>query len=139
MLTCTDRVLDTAPPPYATGTCCLHLTEWSPSLIRFDRYAVEDAIAVDIFDAAGINIGGTPRVDSSRQPQDPTIKSKLPDPLVVHTQDKDHGDYVQFTLGDKAWPCNNINPLTPQAKCTVGEWDHHVDESNREMDCSFPC
>lgn len=115
MLSCTDRILDTAkrpptrvtapaPPPHNTHACTyrLHLTEWAPRWERFDDDGVEYAIVVDIFDA-----GGTPRINSSRQPHDPTIKSKLPDPLVVHTQDEQHDDYVQFTLGTKAWPSNN--------------------------------
>lgn len=147
MLSCTNRALDTAekppaPPPYATGTCSLHLTEWAPRWERFNDYGVEYAIAVDIFDAAGINIGGTPRINSSRQPHDPTINSKLPDPLVVHTQDEQHGGYVQFTLGNKAWPSNNEKPLTPEAHCKVGGWSDTVevvDEANRQMDCWFPC
>lgn len=157
----TDRILDTPPapvsapapppspvtpppppPPYATGTCKLHLTEWAPRWERFNDDGVNYAIAVDIFDAAGAHIGGTPRIDSSRQPHIPSINSKLPDPLIVLTQDEQHGGYIQFTLGNKAWPSNNQKPLTPEAHCDVGGWDGMVEvtnESNRQMDCWFPC
>lgn len=90
------------PPPYATGTCSLHVDEYQDCLDDASNlYAV-----VTIKDNNKNVIGQTPTNDSYAgapiNADDPYfMTSKLTKPLVIVGEHEN--DYIRFTLGSRSW------------------------------------
>lgn len=90
------------PPPYATGTCSLHVDEYQNCLDDSKNlYAV-----ITIYDSKHNVIGQTPTnatyYGAPINTGDPySMTSKLADPLVVVGEHEN--DYIQFTLGSLSW------------------------------------
>lgn len=134
---CDDAEGAPAQPPYAPGTCSLHLTQWD--LGEFieaqgrPRYDVE----VHIFDNDKNEIGTLDRTGSDGDTP-VTVSSALEDDLVVTAQSKN--DYIAFSLADQRWPSNGkFGDGDTHNDCSVGGWDGSDYPRYRQMDCSFQC
>lgn len=107
-----------SPPPYATGTCQIHVKEFQSCFVPADMDL--DAI-VTMRDNAGTQIGQTdessPGVSiNANNPY--AFRSSLSDALIItgeHTR-----DYVQFSLGALSWTSADTSG---SAYCSTGGWD----------------
>ena len=115
---CDDPPSSQAQPPYAPGTCGLHLTQWDMRRIQpAPRYDVE----VHIFDNAKTEIGTQARVGCDAS-YPVSVSSALEDDLVV-TAESQH-DYIAFGLGKQTWPSNGkFGDSDTHNSCSVGGWD----------------
>lgn len=134
---CDDAEDAQAQPPYAPGTCSLHLTQWdfteAAEANGQPRYDVE----VHIFDNDKTEIGTLDRTGcDGKNPV--TVSSALEDDLVVKAESQN--DYVAFTLANQLWPSNGeFGNGDMHNQCSVGGWDGTDFPAYRQMDCSFPC
>ncbi|KAF6219988.1 hypothetical protein HO133_003813 [Letharia lupina] len=136
-----------ASPTYAKGTCSFHLDEyWDCDTDDKDLYATlklldNDKNVIGQTDNDPSVLGVSINADNSL-----SLQSKLPYPLVIVGEHQ--GDYVRFTYDHLSWTSN-----TPSggAKCKAGGWNPRggpvcdggkagiLTNSERQMDCSFPC
>ena len=137
----------TSTPSYAKGRCSFHLDEWwDCDVPTSNLYAT-----LKLLDNNKNVIGQTNNPPSvlgvSINANNPlSLDSKLPHPLVITGEHE--GDYVQFTYGSVSW-----NTTTPSdgGNCNTGGWNPRggpacdggkagiLTNSERQMDCSFPC
>ncbi len=134
---CDDPENAQAQPPYAPGTCSLHLTQRDYSETAeaegYPRYDVE----VHIFDNDKTEIGRLdPTGCDGKNPV--TVSSALEDDLVVKAESQN--DYVAFTLANQVWPSNGeFGNGDTHNQCSVGGWDATYLPASRQIDCSFLC
>ena len=122
----TSAASSIAPPapsstaPYAQGTCSLHLRQWKdPNKPTNGNYKLE----VTIYDNDHKQIGYQGQtLASASSPLH--VKSLLEDPLVCVPEE--HNDYVQFALGNQAWPSDGGSNQQIVPRCMVGGWDEHL-------------
>lgn len=109
-----------APPAYATGTCCLHLTEtqdcesdadnlYGSVLLVDNNKATIGQSVINADNPVGY------AMDSGKSY---SFDSKLPNPIVITGEHEN--DYVQFTYGSVSWQSKGPND---GGSCTVGGWN----------------
>lgn len=110
----------TATPiaPYAQGTCHIHVHQWSRD--GDGKYDLE----VLMTDNGGNQIGYTQPLGGADgyTASDPLqFQSKLEEVLTC-VPEKEH-DYIQFYLGQQAWPSDGDFVSGAIPSCSVGGWD----------------
>lgn len=110
----------TPEPPYAKGTCSLHVDEYQVC----DRDDNNLRAVVTIYDNDKTEIGKTPTDDTNRlgepiNDKDPySMESKLSQPLIVIGEHRN--DYIQLYLGDLSFTSRTTDG---PATCHNGGWD----------------
>ena len=108
-------------PPFATGMCSLHMTQWDSLANAVGNNGENNGdygCEVRILDNNRQTIGWQVHTDcSTAHPL--SIESKLENPFVITPEAR--GDYVQFTVGSVSWPSSQGGPQEPN--CNVGGWD----------------
>ena len=106
-------------PPFATGTCSLHMTQWDSMKDAYGGHDGENdgkyGCEVRIFDNGGKSdtIGWQVHTDCSTD-KPLSVSSKLENPLIVTPEAR--GDYVQFQVG-------GIGFTSKDKACSTGGWD----------------
>ncbi|KAJ7441930.1 hypothetical protein B0H11DRAFT_2348774 [Mycena galericulata] len=120
--------------PFFEGHCTMHVHQWkNPSNgggSPFDppqQWSGPYSVEITMYDNNRNKIGYVPRSNAD-DPNSLHMVSKLEAVMVV-TPEQEH-DYIQFTVGDVSFPSDDSN------YCKVGGWNHN---SDRQMDCGFPC
>ena len=133
---------DSAPPAFAPGTCCFHLTETETCGTDYSKNLFGHVKLVDDKKAV---IGET-KDDLGKPMNDGApyrFGSKLKNELVITGEH--NNDYVQFTIGGLSWQSKSPNG---GASCDVGGWDPREgpvclgeigQSAKNNMDCCFPC
>ena len=115
-------------PPYATGTCSLHMTYWRPYYWPDGTNPYE--IEIRIRDNNKATIGWLPHTnDDNRYSWD--VVSRLEDPLAVTPEAEN--DYVQFTLPGQSWGTDKATDQSKLPHCSVGDWDCSDDPCVRSL------
>lgn len=108
-------------PPFATGMCSLHMTQWDSFADAIGNNGQNDGhygCEVRILDSNKQTIGWQAHTDCSTA-HSLSMNSKLKNPFVITPEAR--GDYVQFTVGSVTWPSSQGGPQEPN--CKVGDWD----------------
>lgn len=104
--------------PYAQGTCHIHVYQWNRD--GEGKYDLD----VLMTDNDGNEIGYTqPRggADGYTASDPLQLQSKLEDVLTCIPEKEN--DYIQFSLGQQAWPSNGDFVPGAIPSCSVGGWD----------------
>ncbi|KAL6716724.1 hypothetical protein ACLMJK_006292 [Lecanora helva] len=105
--------LETSSVPYSQGRCSLDLQQWS--IVGGGDYTI-DVVMYD--NSHSLLANSSWNEASAKQPL--SVNSPLQDPLLVIPESRN--DYVQFRLGNQAWPSNGKYTPDQTPMCDVTSW-----------------